>query len=84
MSARLTALQDRQRELSLAWHRGLEGTVQSVLVEGPSRHDEGVVCGKTSTFATVNFPGDLSSVGRLVPVRVTRGFTNSLRGESAG
>jgi hypothetical protein len=29
----------------------------------------------------VNFPGDLSLVGQTVPVRVTRAFTNSLRGE---
>ena len=59
----------------------LEGTVQRVLVEGPSRHDEGVVCGRTSTFAMLNFPGSEALVGRLVDVRVHRGFTHSARGE---
>ncbi len=79
--ARLTRLQDRQRELSLAWHRSLEGTEQTVLVEGPSRHDVGVVCGRASTFVMVNFPGDESLTGQQVKIKVTRGFTNSARGE---
>jgi len=80
-SERLTRYQDRQRELSLAWHRGLEGQTVDILVEGPSRHDEGVVCGRTSTHAMINVPGDLSLVGKTLPARVTRGFTHSARGE---
>ena len=55
----LVARQQRQRELSTAWCRGHEGQVVNVLVEGPSRHDEGVICGRTSTFAMINFPGEL-------------------------
>ena len=82
-SRRLTALQDRQRALSLAWSRGHEGRTVDVLVEGPSRHDAGVVCGRTSTHLTVNFPGEATWVGRTVPVRIQRGFTNSCRGELA-
>lgn len=81
-SARLTRYQDRQRERSAAFHRSLEGQIVSdVLVEGPSRHDEGVVCGRTSHHVMVNFPGDMALVGRTVSVRVTRGFTHSVRGE---
>lgn len=83
-SARLSQYQERQRALSLAWHRSLEGTVQSVLVEGPSRHDEGVVCGRTSTHAMINFPGSLDLIGQTVDVAVTRGFTHSARGERVG
>jgi tRNA-2-methylthio-N6-dimethylallyladenosine synthase len=78
---RLVLLQARQREISLAAHRALEGSTQQVLVEGPSRHDEGVICGRTSTFKTINFPGELDLVGQTIPVTVTRAFTNSLRGE---
>lgn len=81
--ARLTRYQDRQRELSLAWHKGAEGALAQVIVEGPSRHDEGVVCGRTSANMMINFPGDVSLVGRSVEVRVTRGFTHSARGELA-
>ena len=80
-SRRLTTLQDRQRELSTAFNRGHEGKVVEVLVEGPSRHDEGVVCGRTSSNVMVNFPGSEDLIGRMVDVRVTRGFTHSCRGE---
>ncbi|MEN0065805.1 MAG: tRNA (N6-isopentenyl adenosine(37)-C2)-methylthiotransferase MiaB [Myxococcota bacterium] len=81
-SARLTAYQARQRELSQAFHRSLEGVVvDDVLVEGPSKHDEGVVCGRTSQHVMVNFPGAPDLVGQIVSVRITRGFAHSVRGE---
>jgi tRNA-2-methylthio-N6-dimethylallyladenosine synthase len=79
-SARLQTYQDRQRELSLAFHRGLEGRAMDVIVEGPSAHDAGVVCGRTSQNVMVNFPGELALVGQAVTVRGERGFTHSLRG----
>ena len=79
--ARLVRLQQRQREISIAAHERLSGQTMDVLVEGPSRYDEGVVCGRTSTFKMINFPGTLDLVGKTVPVSVIRGFTNSLRGE---
>jgi tRNA-2-methylthio-N6-dimethylallyladenosine synthase len=59
----------------------MEGSQYNVLVEGPSRHDDSVICGRTSTFKMINFPGELDMVGQTVPVEVIRGFTNSLRGE---
>ena len=81
--ARLTRYQARQRERSLDWTRSHEGQVVEVLVEGPSRHDEGVIAGRTSSNLMVNFPGSESEVGTHVRVRVTRGFTHSARGERA-
>ncbi len=81
--ARLTRLQDRIRERSVAYHRSLEGSVHGVLVEGWSKHDPGVICGRTTHNVMINFPGSLASLGQTVPVRVTRGFTNSCRGEVA-
>jgi len=81
--ARLVRLQQRQREISVEENRALEGQTLDVLVEGPSRHDAGVICGRSGTFKTVNFPGDLDLVGQTVPVHILRGFTNSLRGELA-
>lgn len=80
-SARLTRWQDAQRDRSLKFHRSLEGTVVRALVEGASRHDDGVVAGRTSAFTMVNFPGSPELAGRFVDVRVTRGFTHSCRGE---
>jgi tRNA-2-methylthio-N6-dimethylallyladenosine synthase len=81
---RLERWQTAQRARGLAWNRSHEGRVVEVLVEGPSRHDEGVVCGRTGGNLMVNFPGTLDLVGQLVQVKVTRGFTNSARGERVG
>ena len=79
--ARLVRFQARQRELQQAQNKALEGEVVEVLVEGPSKWDESVVCGRTSSFRMVNFVGPASLVGQLVKVRILRGFVNSLRGE---
>ena len=78
---RLVRLQKRQREIAQEEHLRLEGSVLPVLIEGPSRHDEGVICGRTDTFKMINFPGDVSWVGQRRNVRVTKAFANSLRGE---
>ena len=81
--ARLMRLQARQREISRQANEALAGQTHAVLVEGPSRYDEGVVCGRTSTFKIVNFPGSLDQIGHTVDVSIIAGFTNSLRGEPA-
>jgi tRNA-2-methylthio-N6-dimethylallyladenosine synthase len=80
-SARLKRFQDRQRELQMESNRAMEGQVHEVLVEGRSKWDADVACGRTGTFKMVNFPGGTDLVGRTVPVRILRGFSNSLRGE---
>ena len=72
------------REIALEEHQKHEGQIVDVLVEGTSRHDEGVICGRTGTFKTVNFPGSADLVGQTIPVRLTRAFTNSFRGERHG
>ena len=79
--ARLVQFQTRQRDISIEANKALVGSVQRVLVEGPSAHDEGVVCGRTSSFKTVNFPASTGMVGQWVEVRIVRGFANTLRGE---
>jgi tRNA-2-methylthio-N6-dimethylallyladenosine synthase len=78
--ARLERFQARQREIAIEEHRALIGTVQRVLVEGPSAHDEGVICGRTSTFKTVNFPGDASATGQWVDVQIGVAYATTLRG----
>ena len=80
--SRLERFQARQREIAIEEHAALVGTTQRVLVEGPSAHDDGVMCGRTSTFKTVNFLGGEGLVGTWVLVRITRGFANTLRGEA--
>jgi len=78
----LTRYQARQRELGVQYHKNLEGQVLNVLVEGTSKHDSHVLCGRSSTFVMVNFPGTLDLIGSTVPVQVTKGFTHSCRGEA--
>ena len=80
--ARLERFQARQREIQLQEHAAMVGREVRVLVEGPSAHDEGVMCGRTSSFKMVNFPGEPGLTGRWADIRVTRGFANTLRGEA--
>lgn len=56
------------------------GSVQSVLVEGPSRKDPNELTGKTENMRSVNFPGHPRLVGQFVDVVITEALSNSLRG----
>ena len=57
------------------------GTVQRVLVEGPSRKDAAELTGRTECNRMVNFPGAPRLVGQMVDVSITGVNTHSLRGE---
>jgi tRNA-2-methylthio-N6-dimethylallyladenosine synthase len=59
------------------------GSVQSVLVEGPSARDANELTGKTENMRNVNFPGDPRMIGQFVDVVVTEVMVNSLRGRIA-
>lgn len=81
MRERLSRYQKRQQEIQIESNRACEGQTLQVLVEGPSKWDPEVLCGRSSTFKMVNFAGPKELVGQIVPVKILRGFTNSLRGE---
>jgi len=78
---RLQALIDANtRKLSAA----MVGTVQRILVEGPSKKDPNELQGRTESNRVVIFaPGASGAalVGQLVDVRVTESLDYSLRGE---
>jgi tRNA-2-methylthio-N6-dimethylallyladenosine synthase len=57
------------------------GTVQRILVEGPSRKDAQELMGRTACNRIVNFAGPARLVGQMVDVRVTQALPHSLRGE---
>ena len=57
------------------------GTVQRVLVEGPSRKDPAELAGRTENNRVVNFAGAPRLVGRLVDLGITAALPHSLRGE---
>lgn len=78
---RLAQLQWRQREIQQAAFGGQVGQHTSVLVEGPSKKGEGDLTGRTGGNRVVNFEGRPRLIGQEVPVRITRAFSNSLRGE---
>jgi tRNA-2-methylthio-N6-dimethylallyladenosine synthase len=61
----------------------LVGTVQRVLVEGPSRKNASEMAGRTDCNRMVNFEGPARLVGQMVEVRITGANTHSLRGEAA-
>ena len=57
------------------------GTVQRILVEGPSRKDASELMGRTECNRIVNFQGPPRLIGQMVDVTVTRALPHSLRGE---
>jgi tRNA-2-methylthio-N6-dimethylallyladenosine synthase len=58
------------------------GTVQRILVEGPSRKDASELMGRTECNRIVNFPGPARLVGQMVDVTITQAMPHSLRGET--
>jgi tRNA-2-methylthio-N6-dimethylallyladenosine synthase len=60
--------------------QAMVGSVQRVLVEGPSRKDPAELAGRTENMRYVNFAGHPRLVGQFVDVVVTDVMSNSLRG----
>jgi tRNA-2-methylthio-N6-dimethylallyladenosine synthase len=61
--------------------QAMVGTVQPVLVEGPSRRDAGELAGRTGNNRVVNFAGEPRLAGRMIDVRIVSALPHSLRGE---
>ena len=58
-----------------------QGTVQRILVEGPSRKDPAVFTGRTECNRLVLFQGQPRLTGQMVDVRITEATQRWLRGE---
>ena len=71
------AIDDNARRIS----QSRVGTVQRILVEGPSRKDASELMGRTECNRIVNFRGNARLVGRMVQVTITEALPHSLRGE---
>ena len=82
--ARLDRLQKHINAHAAGISLAMVGTVQSVLVEGPSKKNPNELTGKTENMRSVNFPGHPRLVGQFVDVVITEALTNSLRGRVAG
>ena len=78
--ARLARLQQRIDTNAQRYSRQMVGTVQRVLVEGPSRKDPGQLSGRTEANRVVNFTADPALIGQFVDLLITEALPNSLRG----
>ncbi|MDD3519512.1 MAG: tRNA (N6-isopentenyl adenosine(37)-C2)-methylthiotransferase MiaB [Chromatiales bacterium] len=77
---RLHVLQERINANAQAISRSMVGSVQNLLVKGPSRKDPTWLAGRTSNNRVVNFPGDAALIGRFADVTIDEALPNSLRG----
>ncbi len=78
--ARLSRLQAHITAHAATISQAMVGTVQTVLVEGPSRKNPEELTGKTENMRSVNFAGPARLVGQFVEVTITEAMPNSLRG----
>ncbi|MCL2658255.1 MAG: tRNA (N6-isopentenyl adenosine(37)-C2)-methylthiotransferase MiaB [Betaproteobacteria bacterium] len=79
--ARLARLQKRIDEQYAACSQAMLGSVQRILVEGPSRKSPDELAGRTDNNRIVNFSGPPRLIGEFVDVRITAALPHSLRGE---
>ncbi|MEN6623191.1 MAG: tRNA (N6-isopentenyl adenosine(37)-C2)-methylthiotransferase MiaB [Smithella sp.] len=78
---RLKFLQELQNKHMLEKNICLEGTQQSVLIEGRSKNSENDLTGRTSSWKIVNFKGEKELIGKLMNVKITKAYLHSLRGK---
>ena len=79
--ARLQRLQAFINENARRISQSMVGTIERVLVEGPSSRDPAEIYGRTENNRVVNFAGPAHLIGQLIDLRITRAEPNSLRGE---
>ena len=78
---RLQTLQARLEDNVRAISTSRVGTVQRLLVEGPSRKNAAELMGRTECNRIVNFAGPARLVGQMVDVTITEALPHSLRAE---
>ena len=81
--ARLDRLQKHINAHALGISQAMVGSVQTVLVEGPSKKNPDELTGKTENMRSVNFPAPKRLIGQFVDVVITEAMSNSLRGRVA-
>jgi tRNA-2-methylthio-N6-dimethylallyladenosine synthase len=78
--ARFLALENLQRDIQKRISEDYIGRELRVLVEGESAKSDRDMAGHSTCHKVVNFPGDISLIGRQVNVRITSAKANSLYG----
>jgi tRNA-2-methylthio-N6-dimethylallyladenosine synthase len=80
---RLQRLQAQLDAQAAAVSEAMVGSVQRVLVEGPSRKNPHELAGRTGNNRVVNFPGRADPAAAFADVRITGALAHTLRGELA-
>ena len=75
---RFNRLVDLVNQISAEKNAAYVGTMQKVLVEGPSKTNSRTFTGRTDGFKLVNFRGDASMNGKIIDVKITKSSTFSL------
>lgn len=78
---RLARLNTLNSEVAFRRNRRLVGTIQEVLVEGPSSKNPEVFTGRTRGNKVCFFPGTPDLAGRIVKVEITEARPFTLRGK---
>lgn len=81
---RLQLLQARINQQAMNISRAMVGTIQSILVEKPSKKDPRQMAGRTENMRWVNFDAEPSYIGQFIDVVITEALPNSLRGRLPG
>ena len=78
---RLQALQAVIDTNTKKYSSAMIGTLQRILVEGPSVKDPNELQGRSENNRVVNFAGSKELIGTLVNTRITESYNYTLRGE---
>jgi len=81
--ARHAELQALQQEIQLRRNQSLVGTVEEILVDGPSRQGRGQIMGRTRSNRVVNLRSGEARRGEFLQVEVVSAGPNSLEGRPA-
>jgi tRNA-2-methylthio-N6-dimethylallyladenosine synthase len=79
--SRLHSLQEALETHAQSISHRMVGSVQRVLVDGPSKKNNAELAGRTSNNRIVNFCGDATYRGQFLNVTITAARAHSLRGE---
>ncbi|NCV55771.1 MAG: tRNA (N6-isopentenyl adenosine(37)-C2)-methylthiotransferase MiaB, partial [Betaproteobacteria bacterium] len=74
----LARLQELLNAQAYALSQSMVGSLQSVLVEGPSKRNPDELSGRTANHRIVNFEGNKQLIGSMLELRITEAFAHSL------
>jgi len=77
---RINRLLKVQEDITLQRNMSLEGSVQEILIEGPSETDPNMLMGRTRTNKIVTIPHEGDQEGTLLSVKIRRARHHSLDG----